>query len=211
MASPSPDPGHYSMKHTALILIIMAVLSGTVAPAAEVNPGKQAEKKPAGHKAYKGSASIMAGITMAGVQGEYTIVPHVGIRAVGLAIFGAGFNSMNRDEYILSAIVTPVLHLGPELKILDPILMLGFVYSYHHWESKTGCPGGSRTIREGNLHDFTFGAGIGFLFKFADRFKMGVNLWLNYDYGVVTTYTMRKKKGSRIILPVPLVKFTVQF
>ncbi|HOT44521.1 MAG TPA: hypothetical protein PLM53_02895 [Spirochaetota bacterium] len=201
------------MKNIVLIITFMAVLSGPAAAAEEVNPAQQEQAQPAGRKPYKGSASIMGGITMAGVQGEYTFVPHVGIRAVGLAIFGAGFNSMNRDEYILSAIVTPVLHLGPELKILDTVLMLGLVYSYHHWESKASHPGvgGSRTVREGNLHDVTFGAGIGFLFKFADRFKVGINLWLNYDYGVVSTYTMRKKKGNRIILPVPLIEFTVQF
>ncbi|HNW27635.1 MAG TPA: hypothetical protein PKN50_04080 [Spirochaetota bacterium] len=201
------------MKDIVLIIAAMAVLSGAFAQAAEITPAKKETAKPPERKSYQCSASIMGGITMTGVQGEYTVVPHVGIRAVGLAIFGAGFNSMNRDEYILSAIATPVLHLGPELKILDMVLMLGFVYSFHHWESKTSCLGlgGSRTLREGNLHDFTFGAGIGFLFKFADRFKVGINLWLNYDYGVVTTYTMRKKKGDRIILPVPLVEFTVQF
>ena len=146
---------------------------------------------------------------MAGVQGEYTFIPHMGIRAVGLCIVGAGFNSMNRDEYILSAILTPVLHLGPELKILDPVLMLGFVYSYHHWESKLYKS--NRTIREGNLHDFTFGAGIGFNFKFADRFKIGINLWLNYDYAVDTTITLKKKKANRIMLPVPIIEVTVQF
>ncbi len=150
---------------------------------------------------------------MAGVQGEYAFIPEVGIRAVGLCIFGADFNSMNRDEYILSAIITPVLHLAPEFKILDPVLMLGFVYSFHHWESKAYHLGmnSNSTIREGNLHDFTFGAGIGFNFKFANRFKAGINLWLNYDYGVDTNLSLRKKKGNRIILPVPLIELTVQF
>jgi len=201
------------MKKKLLIITIMTVLSGLTARAAAVTPAKQEQVIPAERETYTGSAGILGGITMAGVHGEYAFVPHLGIRAVGLAIFGAGFNSMNRDEYILSAIVTPVLHLGPELQILDPILMLGFVYSYHHWESKTGYLGlgSSRTVREGNLHDVTFGAGIGFLFKFADRFKAGVTLWLNYDYGVVTTYSLRKKKGGRIILPVPLIEFTAQF
>jgi hypothetical protein len=207
------------MKHLLLITAFMTITSGAgrlYGQKPEKIPGKQEQvqdKKPKGRNIYKGSFSVLGGITMAGLQGEYTFIPEMGIRAVGLCILGADFNSMNRDEYIVSAIITPVLHLAPELEILDPVLMLGLVYSFHHWESKAYQMGIHRniTVREGNLHDVTFGAGLGFNFKFADRFKTGINLWLNYDYGVVTLPTLRKKKGNRIILPVPIIEFTVQF
>ena len=150
---------------------------------------------------------------MVGAQLECTFNPYIGIRGVALFIPGANFNSLNRDEWILSAIVTPVLHLGPELPILDPVLMLGMVYSYHHWEMKLSRLGirSDKTIRKGNFHDVTFGAGLGFLFKFAGRFKTGVTLWINYDYSVDATFAMKKKKGDRIILPVPIIEFMAQF
>ncbi len=206
-------PDYRYMKKLILIISITLIVSGARALRAQDTTGKPEDLKPASEHHHKGSISVLGGITMAGIQGEFTFIPHMGIRAVGLCILGADFNSMNRDEYIFSAIITPVLHLAPELEILDPVLMLGLVYSYHHWEVRSNHIGINRAsaIRKGNLHDVTFGAGLGFLFKFAGRFKTGINLWLNYDYGVVTTLTLRKKKGNRILLPVPLVEFTAQF
>ncbi len=198
------------MKKLCIAIAISLIMSGGIR-AAE----RETEQKPehAEQRHYRCSISVLGGITMAGLQGEYAIIPEFGVRAVGLCIMGADFNSMNKNEYIISAIVAPVIHLAPEFKILDPVLMIGLVYSYHHWESNLSHMNIhiDRTIRSGNLHDVTFGTGLGFNFKFADRFKTGINLWLNYDYSVMTTISMRKKKGNRILLPVPLIECTVQF
>ncbi len=200
------------MKKLIRIISIFALVSWAVTLQAR-KAEKPEEPKPVKKQLYKGAIGVLGGITMVGLQAEYTFIPHMGIRAVGLYIFGADFNSLNKDEYIVSAILTPVIHLAPEAKILDPVIMIGFVYSYHHWETKLYHIGNTNnfTFREGNINDFTFGAGLGLVFKFADRLKAGFNLWLNYDYSVTTTATLRKKKGNRIILPVPLIEFTVQF
>lgn len=201
------------MKKLCFAIVIMLIMPDGVRAADRETEKIMERPERSGQRQYSGSISVLGGITMAGLQGEYTIIPEFGIRAVGLCIVGADFNSMNRNEFIFAAIVAPVIHLAPEFKILDPVLMIGLVYSYHHWESNLLHMNirSDRTIRSGNLHDVTFGTGLGFNFKFADRFKTGINLWLNYDYSVVTTVSMRKKKGNRILLPIPLIEFTVQF
>jgi hypothetical protein len=201
------------MKKMCFAILITLVMSDGIRAASRETGQKPELPEHSEQQQYKGSLSVLGGITMVGLQGEYAVVPEFGIKAVGLCIVGADFNSMNMDEYIISAIVAPVIHLAPEFKVLDPVLMIGLVYSYHHWESKLShiSINIDRTVREGNLHDVTFGTGMGFNFKFADRFKIGINLWLNYDYSVVTTISMRKKKGNRILLPVPLIECTAQF
>jgi hypothetical protein len=201
------------MKKLVFLISITAIVSWTVTLQAQKKTDKSGDPKPVEQHHYKGAIGVLGGITMVGLQGEYTFIPELGIRAVGLYIFGADFNSLNRDEYIVSAILTPVLHLTPNVKILDLVLMMGLVYSYHHWETRWNQFGinSIAAIREGYIQDFTFGFGFGFIFKFADRLKAGVNVWLNYDYSVVTTSALRKRKGNRIILPVPLIEFTVQF
>lgn len=198
---------------TSLAAVFLA--SGTeAAPVKEAaKTAKKTDEPPKITEYYKGAISTLGGVTMAGLQVEYTFIPEMGIRAVGLYIWGADFNSMNKDEYICSAILAPVLHLGPELKIADPVIMIGVVYSYHHWEMKGELPITNRpiTMRKGTIHDVTFGGGFGINLKYAGRLKTGFNLWLNYDYSVESTQTLRKKKGNRIVLPVPLIEFTVQF
>ncbi|MBP7736762.1 MAG: hypothetical protein KA369_12370 [Spirochaetes bacterium] len=201
------------MKKMCFAIVIALIMSeGIRAAAPEKEPKPELPEHSERHP-YRGSISVLGGITMAGLQGEYDFIPEFGVRTVGLCILGADFNSMNRNEYIIAAIIAPVIHLAPEFKILDPVLMIGLVYSYHHWESKLSYLniGIDRTVRRGNLHDVTFGTGMGFNFKFANRFKTGINLWINYDYSVVTTISMRKKKGNRILLPIPLIECTVQF
>jgi hypothetical protein len=196
-----------------LIISIAAVISGESGIYARESTPKIEGSAQAEKHQYKGSLGIMGGITMAAVQGEYRFIPELGVKTVGLCIIGADFNDMNRDEYILSGIVAPVMHLAPETSIIDMVLMAGIVYSFHHWETKSSNLGLHReiTVREGNIHDFTFGMGFGILFRFAERFKAGINLWLNYDYGVTALPSFRKTKGNRIILPVPLVECSAQF
>lgn len=195
-----------------IVSIITTVFLTSVLCAQEITKKPETHQK-AETSYYRGSLGILGGVTMAGIHAEYTPVPEIGVRAVGLCIFGADFNDMNRDEYILSGIITPVLHLAPESGIVDPFLMFGLVYSFHHWTTRATDAGINRatTIRQGNLHDVTCGLGLGILFKFAGRLTAGLNLWLNIDYGVETTTSFRKKKGNRILLPVPLAEFSVRF
>jgi hypothetical protein len=196
-----------------LIIFIAAILSGEGSIIARESPQKPEGAVPSQKQLYKGSIGILGGITMAAIQGEYNFIPELGVKAVGLCIIGADFNDMNRDEYILSGIVAPVLHLAPEKSFIDMVLMAGLVYSFHHWETKSSNLGIHReiTLREGNINDVTFGMGFGILFRFAERFKAGINLWLNYDYGVTALPSFRKTKGNRIILPVPLIECSAQF
>lgn len=201
------------MKKLLLIFSIIAIVLleyGLHAQNITKKPENPVQKEKSRNK---GSIGVLGGISMAGVQAEYIPVPGFGLRAVGLCIIGAEFNDMKRNEFILSGIAAPVLHLAPETSSIDPVLMLGLVYSFHHWETRTSDMGLNhrRTLRKGNIHDVTFGAGFGIVFKFADRLKAGLSLWLNYDYGVDTTTSLRKTKGNRILLPVPLAEFTVQF
>ncbi len=201
------------MKKILIVIAIAAIVSGGYRTHAADNPVKPEEQKKTERPLSRGSAGVLCGITMAGVQAEYTPLPELGIRAVGLGVFGAGFNKMNRGEFILSGILAPVLHLAPKSRIIDPLLMIGLVYSYHHWETRASELGINRrtAVREGAMHDVTVGAGFGILFRFADRFKAGLTLWLNYDYGVETTLTFRKKKGNRLLFPFPIAECTVQF
>lgn len=201
------------MKKLQLITSIVAILSlacGLQAKEIKNKPGDAVQEE---KSSYKGSLAVLGGVSMAGIQAEYTPDPAFGIRTVGLCIIGADFNDMNRHEYILSGILMPVLHLAPESRIFDPVLLFGMVYSFHHWEYRISNTGINRgiTLRQGNLHDVTCGFGFGILFKFAERLKAGLNLWLNIDYSVETTTSLRKIKGNRILLPVPMAEFTVQF
>ena len=196
-----------------IITIIALLLTGSHVIAKEnqqkieIKPGDELHY-------YKGAAGALIGITVFGAYGEYRFMPELGLRISGIYIFGADFNDLNKDEFIVSGIIAPVYHMIPDLQILDPVLMIGVVYSYHRWETKSIKYleiNGSHTFRKGTIHDVTFGGGFGLNFKFADRFKIGLNLWLNCDYEVSTTSTLKKIKGGRIILPIPLLECTVQF
>jgi hypothetical protein len=200
------------MKHRqyALSLVIMIILAAG-ARADEIRDKEPPADKEARHA---WSTGVLGGITMAGIQGEYRPIPELGIRVCGISIFGADFNLMNKDEYILSGLLAPVLHIAPDSSLLDPMLMFGAVYSYHHWETKNIellDAGSSRTLRKGTIHDVTFGMGFGLNFRFAGRWKAGFDLWLNYDYEVKNMPSLKKTKGRRIILPLPLVECTVEF
>jgi hypothetical protein len=203
----------YMKFHVALITLIALLLLGGNLSAKEIQQKKEAA--PAEEdRYYKWATGALASITLFGAYGEYLFIPPVGIKAIGLFILGADFNTMNRKEYIVSGTLAPVFHLIPKMPILDPVLMVGIVYSYHHWETRAIPDVGikcNRTLRQGNLHDITFGGGFGLHFKFADRFKIGFDLWLNLDYSLTTSWTLRKRKNGRILLPLPILEFTVQF
>ena len=205
------DTGY--MKFIIAIITLIALLRyGARVSANEIEQEKEAI--PAKVTQYTWATGVLVSVTMFGAYGEYRFIPTVGLKAIGICILGADFNTMNRKEFILSGTITPVFHITPDLPILDPVLMLGIVYSYHHWETRS-IPAleinGNTTLRQGNIHDVTFGGGLGLNFKFAERFKIGLNLWLNFDYAVSTSWTLKKIKNGRIILPLPLLEFTVQW
>jgi hypothetical protein len=197
---------------TLITLIALLLFVGTVR-AEETQQEKEAA--PAAEVLdYKGTAGALLSVTLFGAYGEYRFIPHLGLKAIGIYILGADFNTMNRKEYIVSGTIVPTFHIVPGFKLLDPVLMVGIVYSYHHWETRTIPALGlkcNRTLRQGNIHDVTFGGGFGLNFKFADRFKLGINLWFNIDYSLPTTWKLKKTKGGRILLPLPILEFAVQF
>jgi hypothetical protein len=198
--------------HAALIALIALLFFGSRINAnenqqkTETRPGEEFHN-------YNWATGALFGITVCGAYGEYRFMPRLGLKAIGIYIFGADFNTMNRNEFIVSGAVAPVFHMTPDLPILDPVLMIGIVYSYHHWETRSIPYLGIKfehTYRQGNIHDVTFGGGFGLNFKFADRLKIGFNLWLNCDYSVSTTSSLKKIKSGRMLLPLPLVEFTIQ-
>lgn len=163
----------------------------------------------------KWNLGIITGTPMAGIHGEYLFIPELAMRVIALYIFGANFIEMNKSEYIITANLCLSYHIMGGKSFFDPVLMVGAVYSFHHWATKLNLYYSrydkNFIIRQGNIQDITFGFGAGLNFICTKFFRIGLNLWFNYDYKVFISYQLKKLKGRRFILPVPIVEFTFLF
>ena len=196
-----------------VVILLMAATHRLAAQDEKKTPA--ADEEPAAEFHYRWSMGIVTGPPIVGVHGEFMFIPELGVRVIGLYIFGANFVSMNKSEYILSVNTCLSYHFMGGKSFFDPVLMVGSVYSYHHWATKLNLYYNNHdrnfTIREGTIQDMTFGFGAGLNFICAKYFRIGLNLWFNYDYRVYISSRMKKLKGFRFILPVPIVEFTFLF
>src|SRR4030042_2623160 len=178
------------MKAIVYIAVIAVGILTAALTASEKKPERDAGRSSEQKDSMFGSVGPIIGVSVAGTQGEYRAAPVFGLRIIGIYIWGVDFNGLNADEYILSGIIAPVFHLIPESDFVDPVLMFGAVYSFHHWESKPSRDlhiNSAAAIRKGAIHDITFGTGLGLNFMFASRYAAGLGVWLNYDYEVKET------------------------
>ncbi len=172
-------------------LFMILIIAGSAALAADDAAAPKGKKWMAG-AAFNGIA--------AGIQGEVRPIPLLALRAMGTWVFGTGKTNgpvAGRGEVMLSAIAAPVLYVPVPVDFLEPALFFGVSHSSYRWKS-------TRVNARGVINDTTFGGGGGLGFIVAPFCRLGINCWINYDYGTRTRFG-RKRKGPRQALVMPFV------
>ncbi len=127
-----------------------------------------------------------------GLEYGYRFMDSLELKAMSLYVDGFG---IGENDYILNATFAAVIHIRDRGGWFDPVIMAGPNYSYHHWEH-------SFAGTSGTIQDVTVGGGAGLGFIICERLRIGINLWINYDY--ITDETLvRKEKGNRFLLFIP--------
>jgi len=153
-----------------------------------------------------GMAGIATSGIAAGVQIEYRFIRPLGIRAMGISVYGTGKKHgpiVSKGETLIAAIATPAFYIPTPVEFLEPVLFFGLSYSHYRWKSPY-------FKISGVLDDITFGGGGGLGFIVAPFCRIGVNCWINYDYRIIQEYGIRKK-GKRIALPMPFIDVSFLF
>jgi len=152
-----------------------------------------------GFKSYKIAVGIVVNAAAAGLHFEYRFIPYIGVKLMLFDVFGLaleeGSKILDPGEFLVTGLLAPTLHFPVKKNLLDPYLFCGMIYSHFHWiHSKSG--------KEGNIRDLTFGGGVGLGIRLTDFLDMGINIWCNYDYRVDWSDT-RAEKGSRVVMVLP--------
>lgn len=147
------------------------------------------------HRAYsQNMVGVVGNTELYGVLYERDLFSHLGVKFVGLYIPGL---NLGEDEYIYNVSSAGVFHFTAKRDRFDPFLMFGVNYSYHHWEIE-------KSRRSGELKDTTVGGGAGVGVAVTARVRLGLNVWINYDYRIIQTEYV-KAKGGRFLLVIPIV------
>ncbi|HOO71676.1 MAG TPA: hypothetical protein PK926_07930 [Spirochaetota bacterium] len=158
-----------------------------------------------GFKSYKIAVGIVVNAAAAGLHFEYRFIPYIGVKLMLFDVFGLaleeGSKFLDPGEFLITGLLAPTLHFPVKKNLLDPYLFCGMIYSHFHWIH-------SKSDKEGNIRDLTFGGGVGLGIRLTDFLDMGINIWCNYDYRVDWSDT-RAAKGPRVVMVLPY--FSIKF
>lgn len=132
-----------------------------------------------------------------GVETEYKFYKNIGVRFIGTRILGY----QRPNEYGYAGIGLITFSAPSDFKLLEPVIGFGCVYTLYHWDYKGF---------KGDITDLNIGGGFGTNFKFTDRFKAGINLFLANGYEAkfrngINSITNRKM----LIFPTLSIDFTL--
>ena len=148
------------------------------------------------------TAGVILNTYAAGIEYQYRPFEHFGIMAMALYVSGEGLD-LGEKDYMYTTGLSVVAHPKGANPVFDPVFFFGAVYSRHHWEHSTA-------DTEGTIHDLTIGGGTGIGFIIYERIRIGLNLWVNYDYKTnEDAYT--RYKADRFLLFVPAVTLSILF
>lgn len=147
-------------------------------------------------------AGVILNNFCAGAEYQYRPFDYFGIMAMAIYVSGSGLDLGNND-YMYTTVLSAVVHPAGANPVFDPVIFFGTVYSRHHWEH-------SYAGTHGTIRDLTVGGGMGMGFIIHGRARLGLNLWINYDYKTVEDSHVRHK-GKRFLLLVPAVTLSILF
>ncbi|UYZ65160.1 hypothetical protein [Hymenobacter weizhouensis] len=127
-----------------------------------------AQQKPdstARNSGYRLAAGILATYQAVGVQAELRFSSRFALKAVG----ARSLDYVRREEHGGAGIGLLTYYLPSRHPFLEPLVGVGGVYSWYHWNLLGG---------SGTLHDLNVGGAFGTNFCFSRRFRAGVNVFL---------------------------------
>jgi hypothetical protein len=137
-----------------------------------------------------------------GFQTDLMISQDITLKFTGIYVYGL---CVRQNEYIVTGALSPTYHLASAKSYLQPIIFAGISFSRHHWHLEN-----SSNEKSGNINDLTLGGGGGLGYKITSNSKIGMNLWINYDYKTRRT-SDTTKKGKRFFLPLFLLDYCYYF
>lgn len=144
------------MKNTLLALLWLAVLPAF---------GQASEVQPTAYPRHKLSVGILGTYKAVGLQADYRFTDRWGVKLAG----ARQFDYDREKEYGLAGIGLITYYLPTNSPIIEPLVGLGTVGSFYHWDLAG---------RSGTVRDWNVGGGFGTNFRFSERFKTGVNVLL---------------------------------
>ena len=154
--------------------------------------GQETSIKPDAFRSYKSAVGFLGNHKVLGIQAEYKFTKHFGFKAIGAKVLGYE----NSSEYAYTAIGLITYYLPTSVKYIEPVFVAGGIYTLYHWTilNRRGI------IRSGDIHDINVGAGFGINFRFSDRFRTGIHLFLANHYSTSYTRSQVKITGRKILL-----------
>lgn len=132
---------------------MFAILSGVA----------QAQNQPS--KDYWLAVGVVGTTEAAGVQAELRLPKNFSVRLAGLRVLS--YERDNEYGYLTAGLLTYTF--SSSISFLEPSIGLGGTYYLYHWNEFN---------RQGNFQDLSGGGGLGLNFRFSERFRAGVNLYL---------------------------------
>jgi hypothetical protein len=133
-----------------------------------------------------------------GLQGELKFTSNIGIRLIGIRVFGY----KDKDEYSYGAFLAGVYHIPIKYSMLDPFIGLGGTYSYNHWEWKL------YNVR-GNVQDISYAGGLGVGLILSKHIEIGSSIWLYNAYKKRIYWNGRAEKIGRKLIPLPVLELNI--